>query len=81
MSTGQKGKEMKILLLRASDDEWYKVVECANPTSLVNKYGTIILRKNWYTRAEDLKYWAKPKDFTSISECEYQATIYDDYIE
>lgn len=80
---------MKILLLKASNDYWYKIITVNDLEELfkiIKKYkSSIILDTNKYKHdIEDYKeFWEglTVKDIKRITTIDYQITIYDDYIE
>lgn len=76
---------MKILFTKASDDYWYRIIDCVTIDALYRNskgYG-VILNKNRYTNDNIFKYWngMKKEDAEIIKTIEYHATIYDDYVE
>lgn len=77
---------MKILLLKASSDYWYKIVEVNSIDQLYNlsKGHGIILQRNYHAN-EDFtnEYWdgMTEEDAITIRTIKYIAEIYDDYVE
>lgn len=77
---------MKIFLYKASDNYWYRIVNCNTIDELykLSNGDGIILEKNIHTDYDSLiKYWdgMTKKDAAIIVNLKYRAIIYDDYLE
>ena len=80
---------MKILLLKASSDYWYKIITVNDLEELfkiIKKYkSSIILNTNEYKHIteKDMDFWEglTIEDVKRMNTIDYQITIYDDYIE
>ena len=78
---------MRYYLTKASDDDWYDIMEIQDETlyELYDKIGRFIVKQNYWYRdsVEDIcRYRRVPKeDAKKISQARIEIIIYDSYIE
>ena len=76
---------MKVLVTKANDDYWHKVVDVKTIEDVMKLYHRVIIEKNYYTSADEiLAYWEGVNDRAEAYEmanCKYEVTIYNGYVE